>query len=70
MSILLGNGGGSGVHLAISGGLPEPRFDVEAFTNGLALRAEIEGTWGGRAPSPERYDNLEYARQALALPDR
>ncbi len=51
-----------------SGGAePEPTFDLEAFGNGLALRAEIQGTWGGQPPPPERYYDLSYYRQALAL---
>lgn len=45
----------------------EPTFDVEAFRNGLALRAEIEGTWGGRPPAPERYYDLSYLKKAQAL---
>ena len=46
---------------------PEPTFDLEAFKNGLALRAEIQGTWGGTPPPPERYYDLSYYRKALAL---
>lgn len=45
----------------------DPVFDVEAFKNVLALRAEIEGTWGGKPPTPERYYDLSYYRKALAL---
>jgi hypothetical protein len=48
----------------------DPRFDVEAFKNVLALRAEIEGTWGGKPPSPERYYDLSYFQKALALLDK
>ncbi|HSL23926.1 MAG TPA: alpha/beta hydrolase [Vicinamibacterales bacterium] len=44
-----------------------PTFDVEAFRNGLALRAEIEGTWGGKPPEPERYYDTSYLKKALAL---
>ena len=48
----------------------EPVFDVEAFKNVLALRAEIEGTWRGKPPSPERYYDLSYFHKALALVDK
>jgi ABC-type nitrate/sulfonate/bicarbonate transport system substrate-binding protein len=44
---------------------PEPKFDVEAFRNSLALRAEIEGTWGGKPPEPERYYDLSHLQKAL-----
>src|SRR5712692_5817508 len=33
----------------------DARFDMRGFRNVLALRAEIEGTWGGKPPAPERY---------------
>jgi ABC-type nitrate/sulfonate/bicarbonate transport system substrate-binding protein len=48
----------------------DPRFDVEAFKNVLVLRAEIEGTWGGKPPAPERYYDLSYFQKALALLDK
>ena len=41
------------------------RFDMEGFRNVLALRAEIEGSWGGKAPAPERYVDLSYYEKAL-----
>jgi ABC-type nitrate/sulfonate/bicarbonate transport system substrate-binding protein len=44
---------------------PDARFDMEGFRNVLALRAEIEGTWGGKAPSPERYVDLSYYDAAM-----
>jgi len=31
----------------------------------LALRAEIEGSWGGKPPAPERYVDLSYYEKAL-----
>jgi ABC-type nitrate/sulfonate/bicarbonate transport system substrate-binding protein len=43
----------------------DARFDMEGFRNVLALRAEIEGSWGGRAPSPDRYLDLSYYEGAL-----
>lgn len=45
---------------------PDARFDVEGFKNVLALRAEIEGQWDGKAPAPEKYFDLTYYERALA----
>ena len=44
---------------------PDARFDMQGFRNVLALRAEIEGTWGGSAPPAERYVDLSYYDAAL-----
>jgi ABC-type nitrate/sulfonate/bicarbonate transport system substrate-binding protein len=44
---------------------PDGRFDMQGFRNVLALRAEIEGSWGGKAPPPERYVDLSYYDAAL-----
>jgi len=36
-------------------------FDLQGFQNVLKLRAEIEGSWGGHPPAPEKYyDPLLY----------
>jgi len=43
----------------------DARFDMQGFRNVLALRAEIEGSWGGKAPAPERYVDLSYYENAL-----
>ena len=43
----------------------DARFDMEGFRSVLALRAEIEGSWGGKAPSPERYVDLSFYENAL-----
>jgi ABC-type nitrate/sulfonate/bicarbonate transport system substrate-binding protein len=40
-------------------------FDMPGFRNVLALRAEIEGSWGGKPPPPERYVDLSYYDKAL-----
>src|SRR5207248_6404619 len=37
---------------------PDARFDMQGFRNVLALRAEIEGSWGGKAPAPDKYLDL------------
>jgi ABC-type nitrate/sulfonate/bicarbonate transport system substrate-binding protein len=44
---------------------PDARFDLEGFKNLLALRAEIDGQWGGKPPAPERYFDLEYYEHAM-----
>jgi ABC-type nitrate/sulfonate/bicarbonate transport system substrate-binding protein len=44
---------------------PDARFDVAGFRNVLALRAEIEGDWGGKPPAAERYYDLSYYERAL-----
>jgi ABC-type nitrate/sulfonate/bicarbonate transport system substrate-binding protein len=44
---------------------PDARFNVEGFKNVLALRAEIEGDWGGKPPAAERYYDLSYYEKAL-----
>ena len=38
---------------------------MAGFRAVLALRAEIEGSWGGKAPAPERYIDLSYYDNAL-----
>lgn len=43
------------------------RFDMKGFENVLALRAEIEGSWGGKAPDGGRYIDLSYYERALKL---
>jgi ABC-type nitrate/sulfonate/bicarbonate transport system substrate-binding protein len=43
----------------------DARFDMEGFRNVLKLRAEIEGSWGGKAPAPDRYIDLTYYDAAM-----
>jgi len=33
----------------------DARLDLDGFENVLKLRADVEGQWGGRPPSPEKY---------------
>jgi hypothetical protein len=40
-------------------------FDMQGFRNVLALRAEIEGQWGGNPPPAERYVDLRWHEGAL-----
>ena len=43
----------------------DARFDMDGFRAVLALRAEIEGSWGGKAPDGGRYIDLSYYERAL-----
>jgi len=43
----------------------DARFDMQGFRNVLALRAEIEGDWGGKPPAPDKYVDLGYYERAL-----
>jgi ABC-type nitrate/sulfonate/bicarbonate transport system substrate-binding protein len=45
---------------------PDARFNLPGFRNVLALRAEIEGDWGGKPPAPEKYIDLGYYERAVA----
>lgn len=49
----------------VTGLAPDARFDRRGFEKVLALRAEIEGQWGGKAPDAERYYDLTYYQRAL-----
>lgn len=44
---------------------PDARFDMDGFRTVLALRAEIEGQWGGTPPPPGKYLDLGYYDRAL-----
>jgi ABC-type nitrate/sulfonate/bicarbonate transport system substrate-binding protein len=44
----------------------DARFDLQGFKNVLNLRAEIEGSWGGHPPPPEKYYDASYYDAALA----
>jgi hypothetical protein len=39
---------------------------MDGFRNVLAIRAEMQGAWGGKAPDPGRYFDLSYYQRALA----
>jgi ABC-type nitrate/sulfonate/bicarbonate transport system substrate-binding protein len=46
-------------------------FDLSGFQNVLKLRAEIEGSWGGKPPAPEKYYDPSFYLEALAkLPSK
>jgi ABC-type nitrate/sulfonate/bicarbonate transport system substrate-binding protein len=42
-------------------------IDVARFSNVLKFRAEVEGSWGGKAPPPGRYYDVSYYKKALAM---
>ncbi len=46
---------------------PDARLNTEAFRNVLKLRAEIEGSWGGKMPPIDRYYDPIYYEKALTL---
>ena len=46
---------------------PDAKLDLEGFRNTLALRAEIESKPGSKPPPPEKYLDLSYYQQALAI---
>ena len=50
-----------------SGLAPDAAFSLPGFAAVLAIRAEMEGLWNGQPPVAERYIDLSYYRQALAL---
>lgn len=43
----------------------DARFDMEGFRTVLALRAEMEGQWGGKPPAPDKYLDFSYYERAL-----
>jgi ABC-type nitrate/sulfonate/bicarbonate transport system substrate-binding protein len=50
----------------VSGLAPDARLDMAGLRNVLAIRAEMQGAWGGKAPEPDRYVDLSYYERALA----
>lgn len=44
---------------------PDARFNTEGFQTVLAIRAEMEGMWGGTPPAPAKYIDLSFYEQAL-----
>ena len=41
-------------------------LDLQGFQNVLKLRAEVEGSWGGHSPAPEKYYDASFYNAALA----
>ena len=48
-----------------SGLAPDARFNAEGFKTVLAIRAEMEGMWGGTPPAPNKYLDLSWYNNAL-----
>lgn len=48
-----------------SGLASDASFHPEGFAQVLAIRAEMEGMWGGTPPAPAKYLDLSYHAQAL-----
>ena len=48
----------------------DARFSLEGFNNVLAIRAEMEGTGGGRAPDPAKFLDLSYYDRAISMVGR
>jgi hypothetical protein len=48
-----------------SGLAPDARFNHEGFKTVLAIRAEMEGMWGGKTPAPGKYLDLSYFENAI-----
>lgn len=46
---------------------PDARFNLEGFQTVLAIRAELEGMWGGSAPAPQQYLDLSYFDRAIQM---
>jgi ABC-type nitrate/sulfonate/bicarbonate transport system substrate-binding protein len=52
--------------LAPGAGLaPDACFSLEGFAAVLAIRAEMEGMWGGTPPAPGKYLDLSHYERAL-----
>jgi ABC-type nitrate/sulfonate/bicarbonate transport system substrate-binding protein len=54
----------------VNGLAPDARLDMDGFRNVLALRAELQGMWGGTPPLPDKYVELSYYQRALAAVGR
>ena len=48
-----------------SGLAPDAGFNAEGFKTVLAIRAEMEGMWGGTPPAPDKYLDLSFHDAAI-----
>lgn len=48
-----------------SGLAVDARFSDEGFQTVLAIRAEMEGMWGGKPPAPDKYIDMSYYGRAI-----
>jgi ABC-type nitrate/sulfonate/bicarbonate transport system substrate-binding protein len=46
---------------------PDARFNAEGFQAVLAIRAEMEGMWGGTPPEAKKYIDLSYFDRAIRM---
>lgn len=46
---------------------PDARFNTEGFRTVLAIRAEMEGMWGGTPPAAGKYIDLSYFDRAMQM---
>jgi NitT/TauT family transport system substrate-binding protein len=49
-----------------SGLAPDARFSQQGFAAVLAIRAEMEGMWGGTPPAPDKYLDLSFYDRAIS----
>jgi ABC-type nitrate/sulfonate/bicarbonate transport system substrate-binding protein len=54
----------------LNGWTKDAQFDVEGFKNVLEIRAEVEGSWGGKSPAPEKFYDASYYEKAMKIVDR
>jgi ABC-type nitrate/sulfonate/bicarbonate transport system substrate-binding protein len=52
--------------MQLGGYTKDAKFDLDGFKNVLKLRADVEGSWGGHPPSPDKYYDPSYYEAALA----
>ena len=55
------------MHTGPNGLAKDAAIDIARFSNVLKFRAEVEGSWGGKAPPPDRYYDASYHKKALAI---
>lgn len=48
-----------------SGLAPDARLNMDGFKAALAIRAEMEGMWGGTPPAPDQYMDLSHYERAI-----
>jgi NitT/TauT family transport system substrate-binding protein len=53
----------------LNGWTKDAQFDIEGFKNVLKIRADVEGSWGGKPPAPEKFYDASYYQKALKFVD-
>jgi ABC-type nitrate/sulfonate/bicarbonate transport system substrate-binding protein len=54
----------------LNGWTKDAGIDMEGFKNVLKIRADVEGSWGGKPPAPEKFYDASYYEKALKLVDK